>query len=675
MKINKKYITPLLIAGTILTLTVVGEKADAAVLTGNVDTSGAVTGTAGATYYSTNSWKDMLDTYQSVTPTAASNHMIYFDVVGDVAGNTSIGGSGYSSTTNTNSGVSIVEGKSLSINGNGHMLYLDTDTNYTTAGSGSGAGGGTIRGPFRVPNAGVSNSTTLAVKNASITNNITGGIFQSAGTGGSAPTFVYEDVTVTNGAPRAGAQPIRNDNGKILFYGTNTFNIQQDNNMTSVGLTGADNQGEWIQGGKWVEVVTGTTTLNQNWGYDQPYYTYYNNSHTMKVDDSAQLVWNLNDTYCMYYDDGNSGPMVWDIGNNAAFDIKGTAATAARYSGGWFYAVANNSWTVNIGNNGRLAVTTGGGRINVNGFTGTGVVKWNVGQNATLLLNNLKTSGSLVYGNPGAGSGITLDDPKVVTLNTLGGSVFDPTVNSSNNFPITIAGNGLRTHTSTTAAVFDANLPDLVTPNQNNLSTGDIWYRQNTGTITGLGANASSALVPNNYSSADLTGMKTAKYISWYQPIGFWMDAAKSSMARSFNISLNPNDSNGTPADSSWSNLINGNETQTLVVGDDRGQAPNFNLSVTMMQNNFADNIDYYWSNPANPADNKNLGTGLAVSIASVTSDTSLPSFISMANAGQNYTLTAPQTSGIKIKAKNTLLTQTGTPSGIFKYTIADGPA
>ena len=39
MKINKKYITPLLIAGTILTLTVVGEKADAAVLTGNVDTS------------------------------------------------------------------------------------------------------------------------------------------------------------------------------------------------------------------------------------------------------------------------------------------------------------------------------------------------------------------------------------------------------------------------------------------------------------------------------------------------------------------------------------------------------------------------------------------------------------------------------------------------------------
>lgn len=313
MKINKKYITPLLIAGTILTLTVVGEKADAAVLTGNVDTSGAVTGTAGATYYSTNSWKDMLDTYQSVTPTAASNNTVFFNMVGDVQGEFSIGGYGYSNTGNTNNGVSIVNGKSLSINGNGHTLYLDSDTNYTTPGSGSGAGAGYIRGPFRVPNAGVSEATVLQIKNASITNNITGGIFQSVGTGGSAPTFIYEDVKVSNGTARYAAQPIRNDNGRILFYGTNEFNIQQDHSMNSVGLLGADNQGEWIQGGKWVEVVTGTTTLNQTWGYDQPFYTYNNNSHTMKVADGAHMVWNLNDTYTMYYDDGNSGPMVWDI--------------------------------------------------------------------------------------------------------------------------------------------------------------------------------------------------------------------------------------------------------------------------------------------------------------------------------------------------------------------------
>ncbi|EKF51512.1 hypothetical protein [Lactococcus garvieae] len=675
MKFNKKYLTAFFMTGMVLTLVGMGEKAEAAVLTGNTDTNGAVTGTAGATYYSTNSWKDMMDTYRAVTPGAASNNTVYFNIVGNVAGDTSIGGYGYSSTSNTNSGVSISEGKSLSINGNGHSLYLDSDTNYTTAGSGSGAGAGYIRGPFRVPNTGVSNSTTLAVKNASIINNITGGIFQSVGTGGSAPTFIYEDVTVTNGVARAAAQPIRNDNGKILFYGTNTFNIQQDNNMNTVGLTGADNQGEWIQGGKWVEVVTGTTTLNQNWGYDQPYYTYYNNSHTMKVSDDAHLVWNLNDTYCMYYDDGNSGPMVWDIGNGAAFDIKGTAATAARYSGGWFYGVANNSWTVNVGNNGRLAVTTGGGSINVNGFTGTRVVNWNIGQNATLLLNNLKTSGSLVYGSPGTGSGITLNDPKVVTLNTAGGSVFDPTVNASNNFPVTITGNGLRTHASTTAATFDTNFLDLVTPNQNNLTTGDIWYRKNTGRITGLGATASSTLIPNNYSSSDLLAMKTAKYISWNQPLGFWMNSAKSSMERTFNVSLNPNDVNGTPANGAWSNLINGNAKQTLVVGDDRGQNPSFNLTVTMIQNNFADNIDYYWSDPANSGSNKELGTGMAVSIASVTSDTTLPSYISMANAGQDYTLNIPATAGIKIKAKNTLLTQSGTPTGIFKYTISDGPA
>ncbi|MCH1722245.1 hypothetical protein [Lactococcus formosensis] len=675
MKINKKYITPLLIAGTILTLTVVGEKADAAVLMGNVDTSGAITGTAGATYYSTNSWKDMLDTYQSVTPTSASNNTVFFNIVGDVQGESSIGGYGYSNTGNTNNGVSIVNGKSLSINGNGHTLYLDSDTNYTTPGSGSGAGAGYIRGSFRVPNAGVSEATVLQIKNASITNNITGGIFQSIGTGGSAPTFIYEDVKVSNGTARYAAQPIRNDNGRILFYGTNEFNIQQDHNMNSVGLLGADNQGEWIQGGKWVEVVTGTTTLNQTWGYDQPFYTYNNNSHTMKVADGAHMVWNLNDTYTMYYDDGNSGPMVWDIGNNASFDIRGTAATASRYSGGWFMWIANNSWTVNVGNNARLAVSTGGGSINLNEFQGTKVIRWNIGQDATVLLNNLRTSGSLVTGEPGAGSAITLNDPKAFVLNTQGGVVFDSTVNRNNNFPLTIAGNGLRTHASTVTAPLDPNQLDLITPNQNNLASNDIWYRQNTGTITGLGATASSALTPNNYTAADLNALKNAKYISWYQPTGYWMRADKSSMVKTFNISLNPNDSNGTPADSSWSNLINGNETQTLVVGDDRGQAPNFNLSVTMMQNNFADNIDYYWSNPANPADSKTLGTGLAVSIASVTSDTSLPSFISMANAGQNYTLTAPKTAGIKIKAKNTLLTQTGTPSGIFKYTIADGPA
>lgn len=674
MKLSKNHLIPFFLIGTVLTLMGIGEKVGAAVLSGRVDTTGAITGQAGATYYDTDSWKDMMDTYHHVTPNAASNRTVYFNVVGDVPGSSYIGGYNYANTGDTNNGASIVEGKSLSINGNGRRLYLDTDTNYTTAGAGSGAGAGYIRGPFRVPNAGVSSATVLEVKNAHITNNITGGIFQSVGRGGSEPTFVYQDVTVSNGAPTTGAQPIRNDNGRILFFGNNTFNIRQNNNMTSVGLIGADNQGEWIQGGKWVEVVSGTTTLNQNWGWDQPYYTYNNDSHTMKVADNARLVWNLNDTYCMYYDDWNSGPMVWDIGDNASFDIKGTANTAARFSGGWFYAVANNSWTVNIRDNGRLAVSTGGGNINVNGFTGTGVVRWNIGKNASLLLNNLKTSDSLVSGSPGVGSGMILDDSKVVTLNTAGGSVFDSTVNSRNNFPITITGKGLRTHTSTVAANFDTANLDLVAPNKRPLTARDVWYRQNTGLITGLGAVAHSNLVPNNYSRVDLVNMSNARYISWYQPIGIWLDAEQSTMARTFDISLDPKDSNGTPADSSWSNLIKGNEAQKLVLGDDRGQSPNFQVTVTLLKNNFANNLTYYWGDPANTGKNTELKIGTATPIVSVISDVNLPPYITMANAGQNYTLNIPSTAGIKLKANNQLLSQRGTQSGTFKYTVSDGP-
>ncbi|MEY8537958.1 RTX toxin [Lactococcus muris] len=675
MTLSKKYLAPFFITSMILILLGIGRNVDAAVLSGRIDTTGAITGQAGATYYDTDSWKDMMDTYHHVRPNAASNRTVYFNVVRDVPGAPDIGGYNYANTGNTNNGVSIVEGKSLSINGNGRRLYLDTDTNYTTAGAGSGAGAGYIRGPFRVPNSGVSQFTVLEVKNAYIINNITGGIFQSVGRGGSEPTFVYQDVTVSNGAPTAGAQPIRNDNGRILFFGNNTFNIRQNNNMTTVGLTGADNQGEWIQGGKWVEVVSGTTTLNQNWGWDQPFYTYNNNAHTLKVADNARLVWNLNDTYCMYYDDGNSGPMVWDIGDNASFDIKGTENTAARNNGGWFLSVANNSWTLNIGNNGRLAVTTGGGNINLNGFVGTGVVRWNIGQNASLLLNNLKTTASLVAGSPGVGSGMVLNDSKVVTLNTAGGSVFDYTVNANNNFPITITGRGLRTHTSTTAARFDTAKLDLVAPNRNNLGTRDVWYRQNTGRITGLGAITDSALTPNNYSRVDLVNMNNARYISWYQPIGLWLDAGQSSMTRTFNISLNPNDANGTPANGSWSNLINGNAAQRLVLGDDRGQAPNFHLTVTMMENNFSDRLSYYWSDPANKENTAEFRKGIALPIVSVTSDAKLPSYISMANAGQNYTVNVPSSAGIRIRAKNTLLSQTGTRAGIFKYTLAHGPA
>lgn len=662
MKWNKKYLTPMLIGLAFGgSLFFHNQEVHAAVLTGNTDTTGAITGTAGAVYYDAASWADMRDTYQSVTPSTTSNNTVYFNITADVPGDSSVGGTGSANVT---------EGKSLSIIGNGHMLYLDSDTNYTTAGSGSGAGGGTVRGAFRASNSNVTNATTLTVKNASITNNITGGIFQSIST--AAPTFVYQDVTVSNGAATAAAQPIRNDNGRILLKGDNTFNVLSNNNMNNQAST-SDNQGEWVQGGKWVEVVDGTTTLNQNWGQDQPFYTYNNNSHTLQVDTNAQLKWNLNYTYCMYYDDGNSGPMIWNLEDDSAFNINGTDLTASRYSGGWFYAVANNSWTVNVGQRSRLAVSTGGGYINLNGFTGSGVVNWNFAQDSEVLINNLKT-GNLLYGAPGAGSGIYIEDAAVFTLNNgSGGQIFNSNV--GNKFPITINGNGLRTHASSKYWGFN-DLNDLNSPNMTTLDTvnGDIWYRQNTGSLTGLGSTLTTNLTPNDYSAADKTAINKAQYLSFYKPLGYWINADLSSMDRTFDISLDPAEPNGTPLDGSWSNFIAGNTPQKLVVGDDRGQAPSYHVTVQMLKNNFPDSTQYYWTDPSNNTPTQ-FAVGTSLPVASITSDSSLPSWINMTGAGAFYTMNFNVDQGIQLKANNHLMLANNEEAGSFQYTIADGPA
>lgn len=76
-------------------------------------------------------------------------------------------------------------------------------------------------------------------------------------------------------------------------------------------------------------MVTGTTTLNQSWGNDQPFYVYYSSGgSTLQVDAGASMVWNLNKTYTMYYDDGSLltvGALNWNI--NGSFVINGTLNT------------------------------------------------------------------------------------------------------------------------------------------------------------------------------------------------------------------------------------------------------------------------------------------------------------------------------------------------------------
>ena len=194
--------------GFLIILFGLAPKARAAIVGGTVDTTGTVTGITGATYYNVSNWQDMIDTYKGVTPNAASGNTVFLNVTANVPGNSIL-----------NSGNTVSSGKSLSINGNNYTLYLDNDTNYTTAQS-IGGSDGTARAFGS--NGTISTDTILTVKNATIVNNITSGIFQMKGLNAKA-TAVYENVTVSNGDAIYGAQPIRNDNGKVLFRGTNTL--------------------------------------------------------------------------------------------------------------------------------------------------------------------------------------------------------------------------------------------------------------------------------------------------------------------------------------------------------------------------------------------------------------------------------------------------------------------
>ncbi len=592
-------------------------KTKAAVLTGTIDSTGAVTGVTGATYYNTNSWQDMIDTYKSVTPNAASKATVFFNVTANVPGNSVL-----------NSGNAVSSGKSLSINGNNYTLYLDNDTTYTTAQS---IGGSDVTARAFGSNGTVSADTTLTVKNATIVNNITSGIFQMKGNNAKA-TAVYENVTVSNGDGIYGAQPIRNDNEKVIFRGTNTFNILQNHNMNDISSAGADNQGEWIQVAAYTEVETGTTTLNESWGNDQPFYVYYSNSgSTLQVDAGAAMVWNLNKTYTMYYDDGALlvvGALNWNI--NGSFVINGTVNTSSTYAGGWFMALNTlNSWNLNVGQNATFKATTGG-VISLDAFL-TGAVKWNFAQGSSVLFNNLNPNQNVVSLAPGLGSGITMTDPKVVSFNTAGGSVFSTTVLT---FPVTISGSGLRTHSSSTGYTFGSTY-DLITPNKGTITptSSDIWYRMNTGTLTTFNPTLQVInLSPNNYGS-DAPNIAADKYISWYQPLGFQLNAAVSNMNRIFNISLDPSATKGTPIDGSWSSLINGTSAESLVVGDDRAQNPNIHILVKMTQNNFPNGLQYYWVDPTTKAQTQ-LNLNSSLQIASITIDSTLPSWIKMTGAG-----------------------------------------
>jgi len=635
-------------------------KTQAAVISPTMDADGSITGIAGARYYNIGSWRDMFDTYTNVSPNQLENHTVFLNIVQDIHGSSDLTNSG--TTRNIRNDIS------LNILGNGFTLYVDNDTNYSTGLDANGQLVTSTRGGFRANNSNISENTVLKVSNAQIVNNITGGIFQAAGRNAK-PTFIYKNIQMRNGA-NYGAQPIRNDEGRILFFGENIFDILQNQDMESVGLGaprfGADNQGEWIQGGRYTEVVEGKTTVNYNWGWDQPFYTYNSTSSTLKVNDNAQLIWNMNDSYTMYYDDLNTGALLWEIGENASFIINGTQNTAARFADGWFYSTAFTRWDLNVGKNAELLVSTGGGQIGIGGAGNVfAQTIWNFEEDSRVLFNNLSSSSALIGGRAGSGSAMNLNNPQAVTFNTNGGRIMN--TNIANTFPIAVAGEGLRTHASSSSATFDGTF-DLLSPNKINLGTNDIWYRQNTGTIHRLDNNSSSsAMSPTPYTQADVRALGGMRYLSWFKPIGYWIHPS-SNMSRSFDVDLAD-----LSLDGEFSDLIAANEASLLEVGDDRGQSPDFTITITMEENLLENGIEYHWIDPQTK--NSNLfEKGQAMQIVRIDDDNNLPNFVAMSNAGRSYAMNFPADTGISIKANVSLMLQENTVGAIFNYSINNGP-
>jgi hypothetical protein len=264
--------------------------------------------------------------------------------------------------------------------------------------------------------------------------------------------------------------------------------------------------------------------------------------------------------------------------------------------------------------------------------------------------------------------------------------------------------------------------PDLISPNEQWLgtpgNTNELWIRQNTGNFT-FGTSNSSSLTPNNYTSTQLTNLNNAAYASWFNANGLGIYGGMSSMQKTFNIDVYPGDG-VLPTDGSWSSLLNtagsgtnSDSSSTLVVRDDRGQGPNFQVSVKMLRNDYdgqndenpentatygtaapANNpsksnaLQYNWVDPTSGTA-KVLSVGSALPIITVKGpsdsattmtgsdgSSNASGWCKMTAAGTFYTMTIPANKGLVVQANNKLQKPATSGSvGAFLYTIANGPA
>lgn len=557
--------------------------------------------------------------------------------------------------------------------------------------------------------------TRLTLANATVINSITGGVFQARGRNVK-PTFTYKDVRYINGAGTTSATPIYAHYAHINFSGTNYFRVWQSG---TGNLTGSDNQGEFIEGGAHVEVLDGHTALDYNWGNDQPFFMEVIDRYLLRLHEDAKLTMNLDTSYAMYWSRSQSHSIhnfTWDFQKNSEFLVTSTARTGITGLNTWFQHGDYRTWDFNMAEGARFishnsSLVMNIGRSNTGGLPAgssggwggfNGAVRWNFGPDSEFIINSPATTqtanNATIAGTPGAGSEIVLNNVRSFTINSRNTNTAQPVIHANvRNFPIRIlkegdsydhdnnpstselvgVGNGLRTHLSTYhepfANVWDGSF-DTADINRRNLDqTGnDTFVRANHGTIINMTSVATGAgvqqvnLEPNRFTDVQRNALRTAGYISFFKPLGAFMHPDLSSMNSTFSIDLA-----SLPFGGGFGNWLEKNETNHLVLGDDRGQKPNFHVTVTMIENRFPDAIKFSWVDFEGER-SKPLELNTAHPVISIT-DNNLPSFVEATGSGTFYKINFAKDKGVQLQARNSLrLGQTH--AGIFRYSINDGP-
>ncbi|MFC4761457.1 pectate lyase-like adhesive domain-containing protein [Fructobacillus durionis] len=576
--------------------------------------------------FDVSSWKEMYADYKS-----SKADTVVLNVTND------IGPSG------STSGAEVKSGKSVIIKGNGNTLYFG-DPNYPTTELSENIPARTHG--FYSSSSRIGNDTVLRLENTTWVNSISNGIFELST--GAAATMQFNDVTEYNGSTWTAATPIMNHSGKIEFSGKNTFNITgsaQDfgsgkQNASSLGSsirTTWSDQANWIQGGRDVTVVDGSTTLNMNGSSSNPFYhdvLYSSVDVSLKVADNAKMYWNIDNARFLEKSAVNS--RTWMIGSGATFLINGTQNTTSTqwfdFNKSLFSSENKTPLAIGVADGGTFDATTGGP---LNGptksSTRAGII---VGKKGTFSVSNLSTdSGVAISGS--FSQNIRLSDASHFLVRSADAELFD------SDSQIVLPDSGLAGKFSST---FDASSNVRTEPaNHGSISTA---------------LNDFSQLSPgyNSWTRGLLTGVP--EYFELYEAptvLKFTGNLDRLYKLTSSDLPKNANETTG---------LISGQANMGFNINSNNPN-PAVHVMLSMSKNNQNNIVSYFWQ--------KKDGSVTPVTGVDQTIWTSDGQSTTSDDSGNNYNVDYQPNEGLLMKTTNAL--KAGNYEGAtFDYTMVTGP-